>query len=69
MAREVIRGVAEDLDVTWEEVSILDLRDPDPLWWEQLPITLVDGEQHDYWRVSASRLRAALASAPTPAHA
>ena len=41
-----------------------DLDSPDPLWWEQLPITLVDGRQHDYWRVSESRLRAALQAEP-----
>ena len=27
---------------------------------EQIPVTFVDGEQHDFWRVDAARLRAAL---------
>ncbi|MEJ7744045.1 MAG: glutaredoxin family protein [Nocardioidaceae bacterium] len=27
---------------------------------EQIPVTFVDGRQHDYWRVSADRLRVAL---------
>ena len=61
LARGVIAKVADDVGVTWVEVSITDLRDPDPMWWEQLPVTLVDGRRHDYWRVSESRLRAALA--------
>jgi glutaredoxin-like protein DUF836 len=29
-------------------------------YWEQIPVTLVDGRQHDYWRVDERRLRAAL---------
>ena len=62
LARQVIQRVADDLGVGWQERSILDIEDPNPLWWEQLPITLVDGTQHDYWRVSESRLRAALAT-------
>jgi hypothetical protein len=27
---------------------------------EEIPVTFVDGRQHDYWRVDADRLRAAL---------
>jgi len=59
-AREIIRRVADDLGVTWEERDITqseeDLRD----YWDQIPVTLVDGVQHDFWRVSEARLRAAL---------
>jgi glutaredoxin len=59
-AREIIRRVAGDLDVAWEERDITrsegDLRE----YWEKIPVTLVDGVQHDFWRVSEDRLRAAL---------
>ena len=27
---------------------------------EEIPVTLVDGRQHDFWRVDPDRLRAAL---------
>ena len=27
---------------------------------EQVPVTFVDGAQHDFWRVDSDRLRAAL---------
>ena len=64
-ARETVARVAADLGVGWEERSI----DADPAlreqWAEQIPVTLVDGRQHDYWRVDETRLRAAL-SAPPP---
>ena len=60
-ARTVIARVCTDLGVGWEERSILD----DPAlydrYWEQVPVTLVDGRQHDFWRVDEARLRAALA--------
>jgi glutaredoxin len=61
-ARLVIAAVAGELGVPWEEV---DITTDDALyaqWWEQIPVTLVDGVQHDFWRVSADRLRAALSS-------
>ena len=44
----------------FDELSILDDPDLQARYWEQIPVTLVDGEQHDFWRVSESRLRAAL---------
>ena len=60
-AREVIARVAADLGATWEERDITqseaDLRE----YWDQIPVTLIDGVQHDFWRVSEQRLRAALA--------
>ena len=64
LAREVVARVTDELAVGWQEQSILDIENPDPMWWEQLPITLVDGRQHDYWRVSESRLRTALQAEP-----
>jgi glutaredoxin len=61
-AREVIARVAADLGVPWEERDITrserDLRD----YGEKIPVTLIDGVHHDFWRVSEGRLRSALAS-------
>lgn len=59
--REVISRVARDLGVSWTERSILDDPELDAAYSEQIPVTLVDGTQHDYWRIDESRLRAALA--------
>jgi hypothetical protein len=59
-ARSVIARVAADLGVPWEERDITrsdsDLR----AYGEQIPVTLIDGVQHDFWHVSEERLRAAL---------
>jgi glutaredoxin len=63
-AREVIGRVADDLGVTWEERDITqseaDLRE----YWEKIPVTFVDGVQHDFWRVREDRLRSALRLPP-----
>jgi len=61
-ARAVIARVAGELGVRWEERSILDDPDLHERYWEQIPVTLIDGEQHDFWRVDERRLRAALTS-------
>jgi hypothetical protein len=59
-AREVVTRVAADLGVGWVELDVL--ADPDlyEQYWERIPVTLVDGRPHDFWRVSEQRLRAAL---------
>src|SRR5262249_50970897 len=62
-AREVVRRVAEDLDVTWVERDITQSAEDMREYWETIPVTLVDGVQHDFWRVSEDRLRAALGAA------
>ena len=64
-AREVIAKVAADLDVRWEERDITrseqDLRD----YSDKIPVTLIDGVQHDFWHVNEQRLRTALAESGT----
>ncbi len=61
VAREIVRRVADDTGAGWVEVNV----DGDPelleRWSDQVPVTLVDGERHDYWRVDEARLRSALA--------
>jgi glutaredoxin len=63
-AREIISKVAADVGVAWEERDITqseaDLRE----YWEKIPVTFVDGVQHDFWRVSEDRLRRALRLSP-----
>jgi glutaredoxin len=60
-ARAVIARVCADLGEEYAEVSI----DGDPelqrRFGEEIPVTLVDGRQHDFWRVDETRLRRALA--------
>ncbi len=59
-AREVISRVAADLGVAWEERDITrserDLLD----YSDMIPVTLINGVQHDFWHVNEQRLRAAV---------
>ncbi|MDP4500718.1 glutaredoxin family protein [Nonomuraea turcica] len=61
-AREVIARVADELGVPWEEVSIETSEELREKYWEMIPVTLIDGVQHDFWRVDEGRLRAALSA-------
>jgi glutaredoxin len=60
-ARQVIARVCADLGESYAEIDI----DSDPALREkygaEIPVTMVDGRQHDFWRVSENRLRNALA--------
>jgi hypothetical protein len=59
-ARSVVARVADELGVAWTERDVTesqqDLRD----YGEMIPVTLIDGVQHDFWRVDEVRLRRAL---------
>jgi hypothetical protein len=63
-ARGVIERVCAEVGEYYDEVSILD----DPALLERYavesPVTPVDGKQHDFGRVDAARLGAALAARP-----
>ncbi|PPF59955.1 glutaredoxin family protein [Clavibacter californiensis] len=65
-AREVVTRVLGGLDaarageVTLEERSILDDRALADRFAEEIPVLLIDGRVHNYWRIDADRLRAAL---------
>ena len=59
-AREVVGRVAADLGVGWEERDITGSADDLRRHGEWIPVVLVDGRQHTYWRVDEAALRAAL---------
>ncbi|MFC6158752.1 glutaredoxin family protein [Kribbella sp. NPDC058693] len=59
-AREIIRAVCGELGVEWTEVDITQDDQLFTQYGEQIPVTFVDGKQHDFWRVDPARLRKAL---------
>ncbi|TAK70143.1 MAG: glutaredoxin family protein [Actinomycetota bacterium] len=59
-ARAVVAAVCEQLGVPWQEVSTADDPELADLYWEEIPVVLVDGRVHDMLRVDPGRLRAAL---------
>lgn len=59
-AEEVVARVCAEVGEAYEVVDV----DADPAlrarFDEEVPVTFVDGRQHDFWRVDEVRLRAAL---------
>ncbi len=55
-----VARIAGELGVPWDERDITDDRGLMAEYAEQVPVILVDGHQHDSWRVDEPRLRAAL---------
>jgi hypothetical protein len=62
-ARTVVAEVCDAAGIAWAEVSLLDDPELADRYAEQIPVVLVDGVVHDFWRVDAGRLRAALTEA------
>ena len=62
-ARDVVARVCAETGESFEEVDV----DADPAlarrYSDEVPVTFVDGAQHDFWRVDPQRLRAALRGA------
>ena len=60
-AIEVVAAVCAETGDTYATRDV----DTDPelarRYTDQVPVTFVDGAQHDFWRVDPARLRAALA--------
>ncbi len=59
-AREVIARVAGELGVEWTERDITASDDDLREYADMIPVTFVDGVQHDFWRVDEARRRNAL---------
>ncbi|PAZ12010.1 NrdH-redoxin [Streptomyces sp. SA15] len=59
-AQVVVEKVCADLGVPWEKKDITQDTQLHDQYWEQIPVVLVDGEQHTFWRVNEQRLRKAL---------
>lgn len=59
-ARSVIKTVCAELGVGYREIDINTSAELMDAYGEQIPVTLVDGRHHDFWRVDATRLRRAL---------
>ncbi|MEU4098467.1 glutaredoxin family protein [Streptomyces sp. NPDC026673] len=59
-ARTVIRRVVDELGARFEEMDITRDEELHRRYWEQIPVVLIDGEQHTFWRVDEGRLRRGL---------
>lgn len=64
VAEADVARICGELSVPWRTVNV----DSDPELraehGDQVPVILIDGQEHGYWRVEESRFRAALAADP-----
>jgi hypothetical protein len=69
VAHEIVENVLADLpdevaeEIDLREASIADDPALYELWWEKIPVVLIDGHLHAHWRVAPERLRVALIDA------
>jgi glutaredoxin len=60
-AEAVVGRVCADVGASYDVVDISASTELMAAYGEQIPVTFVDGRQHDFWRVDEGRLRRALA--------
>ena len=69
VAHDIVEAVLEDLPddvadrIDVREASIAEDPALYELWWEKIPVVLIDGHLHAHWRVAPDRLRSALLDA------
>ena len=61
VAEETLKGLQGELDFEIEKRSIQGDEVLEAKYGEQIPVILIDGEHHDFWRVNPDRFRASLA--------
>ena len=59
-AQSVVEKVCGEVGASWESKDISHDPQLHDQYWEQIPVVLVDGRQHTFWRVDEQRLRKAL---------
>jgi hypothetical protein len=63
-AREAMARVAEVAGVRWEEIDVTGDPKLEREYGDRLPVVLLDGKEHGYWRVEEDRLLRDLGSQP-----
>lgn len=59
-ARAEVAAIAAGRGLAWVEHDLTELGATEAIWWEQVPLVLVDGAVVCYWRVDAAAVVAAL---------
>ena len=66
IVEQVVADLPDEAEVEIVEASIADDPALYDLWWEKIPVVLIDDRLHAHWRVDAARLRTALEEAQRP---
>jgi len=59
-ALSVLQNLKAELKFEINEIFIDGDEDLEKLYGEQVPVTLINGEHHDYWRVDPVRFKSSL---------
>jgi glutaredoxin len=62
VAEAEVARICGELDVPWETVDVDSDTELRAEYGDQVPVILIDGKEHGYWRVEEERFRAALAT-------
>jgi glutaredoxin len=61
VAKEALARIAADTGVGWVEVNVESDAALESEYGDRVPVVLLDGKEHGYWRVEEERLRRDLA--------
>jgi glutaredoxin len=59
-AQRAVVALTDEIDFRWDVVDVDTSEDLQDEFGDRVPVILVDGREHGYWRVETARLRAAL---------
>ena len=62
VAEAEVARICGELDVPWEITDVDADAELRAEYGDQVPVILIDGQEHGYWRVEEDRFRAALAA-------
>lgn len=62
VAEAEVARICGELDVPWEVTDVDADAELRAEYGDQVPVILIDGQEHGYWRVEEERFRAALAA-------
>ena len=62
VAEAEVARICGELDVPWEVTDVDADTELRAEYGDQVPVILIDGQEHGYWRVEEERFRAALAA-------
>jgi glutaredoxin len=59
-ALKVLQSLQDELNFSIEEILIDGNEELEKQYGEKIPVTLIDGVHHDFWRVEPERFRSSL---------
>lgn len=61
VAKQAMDRIAADTGEQWQELNVESERELEAEYGDRVPVILLDGKEHGYWRVEEDRLRRDLA--------